>query len=462
MTSAWITLFIAGLLEIAWAIGIKYTDGFNFRTRTFASALTLLAMIASMYLLAVAIRSIPVGTGYAIWTGIGALGAATLGIILFQEPATLPRIACLLMLVTGIVGLKLTTPTASGAISMLKTDLFIGGYGEGVYVSSFDAGTGALSEPRLIAQVAGASFVAHHPTLPMLYAVSEAGDGAVVALLRESDGVYTETGRASSGGNGPCHVSVHPSGLAVFVANYGDGRVAMLRLKPDGSFDGEPIVDAHEGGGPNPKRQDRAHAHSIYPHPDGQHVLSANLGTDSIYLYRVNVERGELSDRRAVGIVPGSGPRHLAFSTDGRFIYCLSELANSVTVLRWSEAMLSPLQTISTLPEGFDGTSTAAEIRLHPTGRFLYSTNRGHDTIAVYKVDQETGTLAARGHVPTGGASPRGLEVDPTGRYLLAANQKSNVITVFSIDPQSGMPVATATGLTVEKPACVRFAASAP
>lgn len=464
MTTAWITLVIAGLLEVGWAIGIKYTDGFNFRTRPLASVLTLSAMIVSMYLLAQAIRTIPVGTGYAIWTGIGALGAATLGIILFQEPATVARILCLLMLVAGIIGLKLTTPMASGKESVPTSDLFIGGYGEGVFVSSFDSRAGTLTSPRSVAKITSASFIAHHPTLPVVYAISEVGSGEVVALRKSADGAYAEIARSGTGGNGPCHLSVLPDGKAAFIAHYGDGRVSMIKLNDDGTFHGEPFVDQHVGTGPNAKRQDRAYAHSIYPHPDGTHVLSADLGCDAIFVYRIDLNRGELTDKRSFPLPPGSGPRHLAISKDGRFIYCVNELANTVDVLRWNaaDASLTNVQTISTLPADFKDNSSCAEIRLHPSGRFLYASNRGHNSIATYAVDPDSGQLKLIDIVTCGGVWPRGFEVDPSGAFLIVANQRSDSLAILRIDRTTGVPGEVVSHVPVAKPACVRFGNSPP
>jgi 6-phosphogluconolactonase len=465
MNSAWITLIIAGLLEVGWAIGIKYTDGFNFRTRTLASALTLTAMIVSMYLLAQAIRTIPVGTGYAIWTGIGALGAATLGIFLFHEPATFPRIACLLMLVAGIVGLKLTTPMAKGNDTMNQPlDLYIGGYGKGVGVAKLDLNAGAILPVTAVGEVSGASFVACHPTLPIVYSVSEAGDGAVLAFRREADGSLKEISRQTSGGNGPCHLSVHPTGKALFVANYGDGRVSMLTLNADGTFSDHVFTDQHEGRGPNEKRQGHAFAHSIYPHPNGTHVLSADLGCDAVFVYRIDFAGHRLTEKKAITMTPGTGPRHMAFSADGRFVYVVGELSNTVEVMRWNdaEAGMDHLQTLSTLPADYKEYSTTAEIRLHPSGRFLFATNRGHDSVAAFRVDPDRGTLEFIETVPSGGATPRGMEVDPTGRYLLTANQKSNLVVLFRIDAERGTLAPTGSTLTVEKPACVRFVASRP
>lgn len=463
MSNAWIMLIVAGLLEVGWAIGIKYTDGFNYKSRPLACVLTIMAMIASMYLLAQAIRTIPVGTGYAIWTGIGALGAATLGIILFQEPATWPRLLCLLMLVGGILGLKMTTPHSHGATTKSEsTDVFIGGYGKGVYQAKLDLSTGALTTPTLLAEVKSASFLAHHPTLPILYCVSEVGSGSVIALRENADGTYSESGRQSAGGNGPCHLSIHPSGRAVLVANYGDGTVALLPLDVDGSFTGETFVDQHVGSGPNEKRQDRAYAHSIYPHPDGVHILSADLGCDAVFINRIDFENGTLVDKRVLPLVPGSGPRHLAIGRDGRFVYVVGELSNTVQVLQWSDGSPFAVQTVSTLPDGFAGTSHCAEIRLHPNGKFLYVSNRGADSIATFAVNSETGRLQWSGDVPSGGSSPRGMEIDPTGAFLLAANQKSDLLSVFRIDAATGLPSPVAPAVPLEKPACVRFAASAP
>ncbi len=377
-------------------------------------------------------------------------------------PLTLPGMAGGISLFAFVLLAALFSTVALGGPSMLNpNDFLVGGYGKGVSESSITSDS--LAEPRLRAEVAGASFIAFHPTLPVIYCVSESLNG-VLALKREGDGSFKEIARGSSGGAGPCHLSVHPSGKAVFVANYGDGKVAMLTLKQDGTFLGEPSVDQHEGTGPVEKRQEHAHAHSIYPHPDGTHVLSADLGCDAIFVYRVDLERGRLTDKHAFPIDPGSGPRHLAFSKDGKLVYCVNELSNTVSVLRWDadRESLKVVQTISTRMEPSDGTSFCAEIRIHPTGKFLYASNRGDDSIAVFTVDSETGALTRVANVSTGGQWPRGFEVNPTGRFLIVANQRSNLLTMFRIDEQTGVPSATGATVPVEKPACVRFAASPP
>jgi 6-phosphogluconolactonase len=342
-------------------------------------------------------------------------------------------------------------------------EVFIGGYGKGVAVSKLDPLTGALSEVGAVGEVVSASFVAPHPILPIIYAVSEVDAGVVVALRREPDGSLKEMSRQSSGGNGPCHLSVHPTGNAVFVANYGDGRASMILLSEDGTFTDHLFIDQHEGNGPNEKRQEHARAHSFYPHPDGRHAVSADLGCDALFIYRIDVPNRRLTDRKTVPMTPGSGPRHLAITRDGRFIYVVCEMANSIEVLRWNaDGELSGVQSISTLPGGADQSGTSAEVRLHPSGKYLYATNRGHDSVAAFRVDADTGRLTFIAAVPSGGNSPRGMEIDPSGRYLLVANQRSDRVATFRIDPQTGALSESGSSLSIEKPACVRFAASMP
>lgn len=465
MSSAWIILLVAGLLEVAWAIGLKYGEGFfNFRNKPVVCTLTLIGLLGSMYLLSMAMRSIPVGTAYAVWTGIGALGAAILGIVLFKEPISVARMVCLLMLVAGIVGLKLTAPTAKASDAMSQPlDLFIGGYGKGVALAQLDLAKGQILPVQATGELKAASFVAPHPTLPIVYAVSEVGEGAVVAFRRDGADSLKEISRQSSGGNGPCQLSVHPNGKGLFVANYGDGRVSMLGLNADGTFTDRVHTEQHEGKGPNEKRQEHAHAHSFYPHPNGTHALSADLGCDAIYVYRIDFENGRLAEAKTVQMKPGSGPRHMAITPDGRFVYVVCEMANTVEVMRWNDdGSMTNLQTLSTVPSEYTQPGTSAEVRLHPSGKFLYATNRGHDSVAAFRVDPDAGTLTYIAAVSAGGNSPRGMEVDPTGQYLLAANQRSDVVTLFRIDARTGALLSTGSTLSIEKPSCVRFVGSRP
>ena len=470
MNTAWLLLVIAGVLEVGWAIGLKYTDGFNFRGRPLACSATLVAMIASMYLLSVAVRTIPIGTGYAIWTGIGALGAATLGMLFFREPATAGRIACLLMVVLGIIGLKLTSPAAAqepsthpiGSADMIP--FYIGGYSgpnnKGIYRSALDARTGQLSEPMLAAEMRNPSFLAQHPTLPLLGAAGEVGKGAgnVTAFTMNADGTLAAPVERSSRGDSPCHVSIDPAGRFAFTANYGDGVIAALPLNADGTIGEASFVDAHAGSSADPKRQTGPHAHSVVPDPSGRFAISADLGTDELIVYAI--DKPAVSRVHAVKLPPGSGPRHTAFSADGKFVYVCTEMANTLATFSFdaSNGSLEMLDVQATLPADFTGKSSTAEVAVHPSGGFVYVSNRGHDSLAIFMVDQASGRAKPTGHVSTGGKEPRHFAIEPSGRFLIVANNKSDDLVAFTIDEQTGVPSPTGSRISIGAPSCVRFA----
>jgi 6-phosphogluconolactonase len=460
MNAAWIMLTVAGLLEVGWAVGLKYTDGFNFRGRPLACSMTLVAMIASMYLLSLAVRSIPIGTGYAIWTGIGALGAATLGMILFREPVTAARIGCVLLIVAGIVGLKLTSSVAEAAPANLRQDnllTFYVGSNEGVSRATFDLETGKLGDVVPVAASKGASFIALHPKLPMLYAVAETSKGSLRAFRIGDDGALTIVNEVSSAGGGPCHVSVAADGAMAFVANYGSGSIAALPVNADGALGDAVFTDQHTGRSINEKRQSSPRAHCCVPDPSGRFVLSADLGTDELVAYQV--DPAAVTRVGATKVTAGSGPRIVTFSSDGKFVYVVTELMNTIETFGRdaTTGRLTMVDSTTTLPEDFKDESFAAELVLHPNGRFLYASNRGHDSIAMFAVDPGSGRVAAMGHVSTGGKGPRHFAIEPGGRFMVVANTKSDTLVSFAIDPASGSLAATGSAVQVKSPACVTF-----
>jgi 6-phosphogluconolactonase len=254
---------------------------------------------------------------------------------------------------------------------------------------------------------------------------------------------------------------VDASGKAVLVANYGGGSIAGLPIGSDGRLGAAKAFVQHTGSSVNPRRQEGPHAHGIYLDAMNRYAFVPDLGLDKILIYRWNAPRIELepNDPPSVAVAPGAGPRHFAFHPGGRFAYVINELLSSVTVLAYDplRGALEEVQTISTLPDGFAGNSTTAEIVVHPSGRFLYGSNRGHDSLAIYTIDAQTGRLTSVGHEPTRGRTPRNFAIDPTGTYLLAANQGSNSVVVFKIDVQTGGLQATGDVLEVPVPVCIVF-----
>jgi len=347
------------------------------------------------------------------------------------------------------------------------------GESQGIYRFTLDPVSGAASDPALAVEAENPSFLALHPNGRFLYAVGEMGEfqgektGAVSAFAVDSaSGDLTLLNQQPSQGAGPCHLVVDASARAVIVANYGSGTVAVLPLAEDGRL-GEPSsVQAHTGTGPNQRRQEGPHAHGIALDADGRRAVVADLGVDRLFVYDLEAATGALtpSDPPAVALEPGAGPRHVVFDPRGELLYSINELDSTVTVLRYDAATggLESVQAISTLPDDFEGESWTAELEVSPDGRFLYGSNRGHDSLAVFAVDPTSGRLSAVGHVPTGGRWPRHFSIDPSGRWLLAANQHSESVVVFRLDPESGMPSPVGETVTVPTPVCVLPVPPAP
>jgi len=350
--------------------------------------------------------------------------------------------------------------------------MYVGTYtgpkSKGIYLIRMDPASGALTAPELAAEVASPSFLAVHPSRKFLYAAGEIGSfagrksGAVSAFAIEAEsGMLKLLNQQPSGGTSPCHLTVDAGGKNVLVANYSSGSVCVLPLGEDGRLGEASDVVQHKGSGPNPRRQEGPHAHSVNLDPTGRFAFAADLGLDKVLVYRFDPGKGKLTpnDPPAASVAPGSGPRHLAMHPTGRFAYVINEMASTVTVFAYDAngGTLSELQTISTLPPGFTGASTTAEVQVHPSGRFLYGSNRGHDSIAVFTIDPQTGKLAAGGHQATQGKSPRNFGIDPTGTYLVAANQGSNNLVVFRIDPKTGELKPTGATAEVASPVCVKF-----
>ena len=257
------------------------------------------------------------------------------------------------------------------------------------------------------------------------------GGGVSALAIDPASGKLTLLNQQSSVGSGPCHLTVDRAGKNVLVANYGSGSVACLPIQADGTLSAASSFIQHEGKSADASRQEGPHAHSINLDQANRFALVADLGLDQVRVYQFDAEKGELTpnDPPFATVAPGSGPRHLAFHPDGRFAYVISEMANTVTAFDYDAAKgtLTGIQTISTLPADFHGKSYTAEVQVHPSGKFVYGSNRGHDSIAIFAVDPATGKLTAAGHQSTLGKNPRNFALDPTGHYLLAENQDSEL-----------------------------------
>jgi 6-phosphogluconolactonase len=343
---------------------------------------------------------------------------------------------------------------------------YTGGESRGIYRFTLDPSTGEASEPALAAEADNPSFLALHPSRPFLYAVGETSEfqgektGTVSAFAVDGETLELRfLNRQPSMGAGPCHLVVDGEGKNVLVANYGGGSVAVLPLREDGRLAEPSDVRQHRGAGPNRARQEGPHAHGLAFDGSGQRVFAADLGVDRVYVYDFEVDSGTLEPATEpfVAVEPGAGPRHIALHPSGAYLYVVNELSSTVAVLRYDETTgaLEPVQTVTTLPADFDGHGTTAEIALSPDGRFLYASNRGHDSLAFYAVEADSGRLVPLGHVPTGGRTPRHFALDSTGEWLLVANQASDNVVVFRRDATSGRPEATGTVVSVPVPVCV-------
>jgi 6-phosphogluconolactonase len=245
------------------------------------------------------------------------------------------------------------------------------------------------------------------------------------------------------------------------VANYGSGSVAVLPVKQDGSLGEASAFIQHTGSSVNTQRQKEPHAHSINVSPDNRFAVAADLGLDELLVYRFDPTKGSLTANEPpfTRVNPGAGPRHFAFRPDGKFAYVINEIGSTITALTWDAArgILTEIQTISTLPAGFSGRNDCADVHVHPTGKFVYGSNRGHDSIAVFSVDQAKGTLTSVEYVSTQGKVPRNFGIDPTGSFLIAANQNSDNLVVFRIDAETGKLSATGQSLQLSRPVCIQF-----
>jgi 6-phosphogluconolactonase len=353
--------------------------------------------------------------------------------------------------------------------------MYVGTYtrapSKGIYAYRFHGATGEvtpLGAAGLAAETENPSFLAVHPNQRFLYAVNEVSryegrDGGSVSAfaIDRATGTLTLLNRVSSRGGGPCHLELDRSGKWLFAANYGGGSVAAFPVHPDGTLGEASAFFQHAGASVNVSRQSGPHAHETVVSPDNKFVLAVDLGLDKVFTYRLDPAKGGLApDPPFAAIAPGSGPRHLAFRPDGKFVYVLNEMLSSVGAFRYDagRGTLAALQTLSTLPAGFSGENSGAEIAMHPAGTFLYASNRGDDSIAIFSIDAAKGTLTSAGRVSTQGKTPRGFAIDPSGRFLVAANQNSGTLVTFRIDQATGGLTPTGTAVQVPSAVCVVFA----
>ena len=361
-------------------------------------------------------------------------------------------------------------PAAPKGRMLVYLGTYTGEKSKGIYVSRLELASGALSSPELAAEIKSPSFLAIHPSRDFLYAVSEVNTadgqptGSVHAFrVDRPSGGLTPVNHQSSMGAGPAHLIVDKAGRNVLVANYGGGSVAVLPIDDSGALKPASASVQHTGSSVNPSRQKGPHAHSINVDPANRFAYVADLGLDKVLIYRFDPAAGSLvaNEPAFAAVRPGAGPRHFALHPGGRFAYVINEMECTVTAFSCDAktGALTELQTVSTLPAGqavAQGYSTA-EIQVHPSGRFVYGSNRGHDSLVVYSVDAGSGRLTHVQHQPTEGSTPRGFGIDPTGAHLLAGNQRSDTLVGFRIDAASGRLTPTGQKLALGAPVCVKF-----
>jgi len=350
---------------------------------------------------------------------------------------------------------------------MVYVGTYTRGESEGIYILRIDLKTGALTPVGVASGVVNPSFLAIDPKGRFLYAVNEVADyqgqqsGGVSAFAIDADtGRLRPLNQQSSQGTSPCFVAVDRTGRSILVANYGSGSVAALPVGENGHLGAARATVQHDGSSVNPRRQQGPHAHSINLDAANRFAFAADLGLDKILIYRFDAGEGTLVPNApaSVSVEAGAGPRHFAFHPRGKTAYVINELDGTVTVFSYDSGRgeLTTVQTISTLPLGFDGNNSTAEILVHPSGRFVFGSNRGHDSIVVFAVDPESGQLTYVENQSTQGKTPRGFGIDPSGTFLLAANQDSDNIVVFRIDPTTGALKPTGHSLHVPTPVCVK------
>jgi 6-phosphogluconolactonase len=370
---------------------------------------------------------------------------------------------------------SVATAQAPDSPAPAKLRVYVGTYtspgtSQGIYMLELDPASGTLTDRGLAGEMVNPSYLAIHPSRRFLCAVGEVADyqgshgGAVVSFaIDEKTGALTSVNHQSSKGPGPCYIAIDRAGKNALVANYGGGSVAVLPIGEDGSLDEASAFVQHAGTVADPKRQGGPHAHSINLDAANRFAVVADLGLDKLLIYRFDSATGTLTpnDPPFARLPPRSGPRHFAFHPDGRHAYAINEINCTVTAFDYDPetGTLKALQTVSTLPAGMPvkPSDSTAHVEVHPSGKFLYGSNRGHDSLAIFAIDAETGKLSPVGRQPTGGKTPRNFGIDPTGSILLAANQGSGTVVAFRVDRATGKLTPTGQVVKVPAPVCVKF-----
>lgn len=330
---------------------------------------------------------------------------------------------------------------------------------EGIYAFTLDTQAGKITDVKLAAKIDNPTYLAVSKNNKFLYSVVKDGHSGGIAAFRisSSNGQLTYLNREVSEGAPPCHVSVSEEGGHVFSANYHKGTVESFSVKNDSGSITPPISVIQHSGAGHDERQEKPHTHYAGPTPDEKYIVVVDLGIDKIITYEVN--QGVLLEKNSLSVKPGSGPRHLEFHPNGKFAYVMTEFSSEVLLLNYNaiDGSFTQVQTISTLPENFSDNNQGSAIHISADGRFLYAGNRGHDSIALFSISQETGELSFIEHTSTEGSWPRDFELDPTGQFIVASNQQSNSLALFSRDAMTGRLTLLQKDIAVPEPVCVKF-----
>lgn len=352
--------------------------------------------------------------------------------------------------------------------------MFVGTYtrtgaSKGIYVFRMDDESGAMTQVHVEEGISNPSFLAIHPDQRHLYAVNEVSEssgvpgGALTAYeIDPASGKLRRINQQSTGGSGPCHVAIDATGKYAVVANYGGGSVCMLPLEADGSLRPSSHFIQHYGGTKiNPRRQDKAHAHSANLSPDNRFAIINDLGLDQLRVYEMDLEKGKLifKEESSVMTAPGAGPRHFDFHPNGRYGYAINELGCTVTAYNYDagSGKLTEINSVSTLPEGYEGDNTTADVHVSPDGRFVYGSNRGHNTLAIFSIDESDGSVEFVGDQSTGGKTPRNFAIHPEGKFVYAANQDSDSIIQFEVSHGTGELTPVGREIRCPMPVCLKF-----
>ncbi|HWA10015.1 MAG TPA: lactonase family protein [Opitutaceae bacterium] len=362
----------------------------------------------------------------------------------------------------GVLALLALTPAAFAADMFVYFGSHRSGPHIGFSLAHFDTDTGVLTKPEFLLEARAPAYFVIHPDGRHLYTCNSGDPGSAAAYeIDPHTGQLKFINRELAGGGDTSYLSLDHTGRYALVANYAGGNIAAFALRPDGGLGDWTAFAQHTGSGVNPQRQTHAYAHSIVLDPTNRFALVPDLGVDKVFVYRFNEKDGSLTPNTPAftAVAPGSGARHIKFHPNGRWAYLINEMGCTVIAFSWDSARgtLAEFQTISTLPADFKGTSACAELEIHPNGRFLYGSNRGHDSLAVFAIDQETGRLTLLQHVPTQGKTPRNFALDPTSRWIICTNHDSNNAVVFRIDEATGRLTQAGDPVSVPYPFCERF-----